>query len=70
MAGDLDFNAKEFLELDVDDRARRCRLLAQRAQELAESADPNFRNAYLEIAKQWLLLAQNMEREPARKPEA
>ena len=60
MPNDLDFDADEFQRLPVTERARRCRLLAQRARALAQGS-PAHRDAYEEIAKQWLKLADDME---------
>jgi hypothetical protein len=61
MSDDLNFNAEEFLRLPVTDRVRLCRRLAQRAQELAEKAEPSFRSAYADIALKWRELADEME---------
>jgi hypothetical protein len=54
-----------FLALPVKDRVRLCRQLAARAQELADAAESGASLAYLEIAKQWLTLAGEMERAAA-----
>ena len=58
----LDFEAETFLALSVKDRVQLCRRLAERAQELADAADPNYRASYLEIARNWLELADEMQR--------
>jgi hypothetical protein len=39
-----------------------CKRLAERAQELADTAGPNYRASYSDIAKHWLQLAEEMER--------
>jgi hypothetical protein len=59
------FDAEQFLALPVKDRVRLCRQLAARAQELADAAESEASLAYLEIAKQWLTLAGEMERAAA-----
>ena len=62
MADNLDFDAETFLALPVKDRVRLCKRLAERAQELADAADPTYRVGYLEIARNWLELADEMQR--------
>ena len=62
MADNLDFDAETFLALPVKDRVHLCRRLAERAQELADAAGPMFRVGYLEIARNWLELADEMQR--------
>jgi len=62
MAHQLSFDAEQFLAMPVKDRVQLCRQMAERAQELADAARPNYRDSYLEIAKQWLMLADEMER--------
>ena len=62
VADNLSFDAEQFLALPAKDRVRLCKHLAERAQELADAAEPKHRPAYLEIAKQWLTLADEIER--------
>jgi len=62
MAHKLSFDAEQFLAMSVEDRVQLCRQMAERAQELADAAAPKFRADYLEIAKHWLTLADEMER--------
>jgi len=59
---DLDFDADEFLGCTPTERARRCRAQAHRAQELADKAEPAFRDEYAKIAKQWRELADELEK--------
>lgn len=61
MPEELNFEANEFLKLPVGERIRRCRLLAKRATALAAGSTGDHRDAYAEIAKQWLRLADDME---------
>ena len=62
MAHKLSFDAEQFLAMSVEDRVRLCRQMAERAQELADAAAPKYRADYSEIAKHWLMLADDMER--------
>ena len=62
MADNLDFDAETFLALPVKDRVHLCKRLAERAQELADAAEPMYRVSYLEIARSWLELADEMQR--------
>ena len=62
MATELFFNAEQFLALSTKDRVNLCKRLAERAQELADAAAPKYRDNYLDIAKNWLQLADEMER--------
>jgi len=61
MVSELTFDAETFLALPINERVQLCRQLAQRAQALADAADPKFRESYLDIAKNWLKLAAEME---------
>jgi len=63
----LDFNAEEFLKLPLKERVKLCRALGERANTLAAKASPKYRVYYAEIAKQWLILADEME-QSAHKP--
>ena len=60
------FAADEWQKLTGVDRIKRCRLLAREAMQLAESADPNLREAYQQLADQWLALACKIEAEVLR----
>ena len=62
MATELFFDAEQFLALSTKDRVNLCKRLAERAQELADAAAPKYRGNYLDIAKNWLQLADEMER--------
>ena len=62
MRNDLAFDADEFRSLRVNERVHRCRLLAKRAQALADAARPAYRESYADIAQQWLVLAEKIER--------
>jgi len=62
MRNDLAFDADEFRNLRISERVFRCRLLAKRAQALADGARPAYRESYSDIAQQWLMLADDMER--------
>jgi hypothetical protein len=58
---DYRFKADEWKELTPAQRARRCRLMAEEAQELAKGAPPNIAESYLRIAGEWLTLAMEIE---------
>lgn len=62
MSDDPGFDADEFIRLPIADRVRLCRRLAQRAQALADKAEPAFRHGYADIAKKWRQLADEMEK--------
>jgi len=62
MSGDLNFSPEEFQKLTVGERIALCRKLAERAQEHAERAHAPHRAQYLDIASQWRMLAEEMER--------
>ena len=64
---DYRFKADEWRDLTPDQRARRCRLMAEEAQELAKGAPPTIAESYLRIAGEWLTLA--MEIEQAKGPQ-
>jgi hypothetical protein len=57
----LGFSAEEFGQMTQRQKIRTCRLLARRAEELAAmSIDPQ-RGMYLQIAKGWIALAEELE---------
>ena len=58
---DLDFDADRFSSAPPPERARLCRVLADRAQHLADVAEPQFRDAYAKIAQEWRGLAEDIE---------
>lgn len=60
------FRADEFSRLAPSERVAWCRRMAAEAERLAEAAGPRVRTAYVELAKQWMLLAGEIERETAR----
>ena len=62
MATELSFDAETFLALPINERVQLCKQLAQRAQALADAADPKYRASYLDIERNWLQLADEMER--------
>ena len=61
------FKADEFSRLTPSERVNWCRQMAAEAERLAEAASPRVRTAYAELAKQWTALANEIERETARK---
>ena len=60
------FKAEEFSRLSPTERVIWCRQMAAEAGRLAQAASPRVRNAYLDLAKQWNSLADEIEREVAR----
>ena len=60
------FTASEWEKFTPGERARRSRLLAAEAQELAGRVSDVLRPIYLELALQWLTLAREIEREAAK----
>jgi hypothetical protein len=63
MADELDFDAKEFAAMTTKQRIRICKLLAERAREIAELAHAEHREAYLRIAAEWEKLARDIAQE-------
>jgi hypothetical protein len=63
MAPTLDFDIEEFVKLPLKERVELSRRLAARAEKMAEVAEAVHRKHYLEIAKQWRTLADDMEQE-------
>jgi hypothetical protein len=58
------FISAEFLGPDGPERAKQCRRLAIEADRLATNArTPEIRAGYLELKRQWNLLADEIERE-------
>jgi hypothetical protein len=61
LSEEIEFNAEEFLKLPLKERIRLCRRLAEHAQTLGDQASPKYRGYYAEIAKQWQILADEMQ---------
>ena len=57
---DYQFKVDEWKPLTRDEKARRCRLMAKEARDLAPGADPGPAGAYL-IAEDWLKVAGEIE---------
>ena len=60
------FKADDFARLTPSERVIWCRRMAAEADRLAQAASPRVRAAYVELAKQWLQLAAEIERESSR----
>ena len=60
------FKADEFSRLTPSERVTWCRRMAAEAESLADAASPRVRTAYVELAKQWTALANEIERETSR----
>jgi len=56
------FESNEWATLSVEARIRRCRLMAAEAVAFAQTDHTSMRQRYLELAKQWTDLADDMER--------
>ena len=63
MPQDPEFSGEEFLKLSAEERIRLCARAAERAHHLANHAPEPHTRFYLEIAQQWLLLAEAVLRE-------
>ena len=55
------FTAEDWNALSLDERARRCRLLAEQAIKLANTAPELLKESYITIALGWLKLAAEIE---------
>ena len=62
-----DFKAGDFSQLTPSQRVKWCRQMAQEAERFAEDANPSVRAAYVDLAKQWIALADEIERDLAGK---
>jgi hypothetical protein len=62
------FRAEEFSRLSPSERVTWCRQMAAEAQRLADAASPRVRTAYVELAKQWNSLADEIQDESRRAP--
>ena len=55
------FEADEWARLTVEQRVRRCHLMAEDAQKLAKTAPAAIAATYLQVANDWLQLAAEMQ---------
>jgi hypothetical protein len=58
---DRRFSAGEWVTLSVEERIRRCRLMAEEAMTLAVADHTSVRQHYIDLAKQWADLADEMQ---------
>ena len=61
------FKAEEFSRLSPSERVTWCRQMAAEAERLAQAASPRVHAAYVDLARQWNSLADEIEREFTRK---
>ena len=61
------FKAEEFSRLSHSERVAWCRQMAAEAERLAQAASPRVRAAYIDLARQWSSLAEEIEREFTRR---
>ena len=60
---DLHFDPQEWASRKPAERARQCRLMADKARSLAQTASsPDLKSAYSTIATEWEELAQEIDR--------
>ena len=60
---EFDFPSAGFAGLPIKDQVRKCRAMAVEAKELATTASNHkTRDGYLDLAQQWLALADEMQR--------
>ena len=59
---ELRFNAEEWESLAPAERIRRCRILGREAETLAQHSTQQMKTNYLDLAMQWKMLAEEMER--------
>lgn len=64
---ELNFDADGFSRLAPSEKVTWCRQMASEAEHLAEAASPPVRVAYLDLARQWTALADEIERELSRR---
>jgi len=68
VAPELEFNAESWNDMPPPERVRRCMLFAHEANRHALNAAPDVREAYAELARQWLALAAEIEKiQPANR---
>jgi hypothetical protein len=65
---DRRFAADEWVTLSVEERIRRCRLMATEAYSLAATERIHISEAYNDLAKQWESLANEMEMQLKSRP--
>ena len=58
----MEFTADEWENLAPSQRAKRCRALAEECEAHADSAPPDLKPGYLDLSRQWSLLADEIER--------
>jgi hypothetical protein len=61
-APELEFNAEAWNDMASAERVRRCMIFAHEANRHALNAAPDVREAYAELARQWLTLAAEIEK--------
>ena len=59
----VEFTAVDWAKLSTDERLKACRVFAAEAEKLAAVQRGGLGNRYKEIARQWLELANEIERE-------
>jgi len=59
-AVECDFSAAEWKGLTTAERISRCRMLAEEAEQLAQTAPPSLKKRYKEIAAQWHLVVAEL----------
>jgi hypothetical protein len=57
-----EFDAESWNDMPPAERIRRCMLFAREANQLASKASADVRDAYADLAKQWLDLAAEIEK--------
>jgi hypothetical protein len=58
---DYRFAASEWKTLSVEERIRRCRLMADEALSVAATESPAFAEVYTKLSALWTVLAEQME---------
>ena len=58
------FKAEDWEKLTPEEKARRCRMMAEQAKALANNASPQLAKTYMAIAEDWLKLAVEIEQGP------
>ena len=59
---ELEFDAESWNGMTAAERMRRCLLFAHEANQLALSAAPDVREAYVDLSSRWLALAAEIEK--------
>ena len=59
---EIDVSETAFAALSPPERVSLCRRMADQASALAKTASPNFRAAYMILAIEWLVLADEIAR--------